>query len=285
MTAADELIGSKGNGQTRRLAVLGRPIGHSLSPRIHNAALAHLGMDGEWSYEAIEVGPDEFAERTRALPAAGFVGANVTIPHKRAALALADRSSDRASEIGAANTLSFSEGSVIADNTDAPGFLAALPTDPRGRAALVLGAGGSARAVVWALGGVGVSVSIWNRTAANADALAEELGATVIAPPGKLPIRDYDLIVNTTSVGLGGSSPEDLNDLRVAPEQLSDAQTVVDLVYGEAKTELLRVARCAGARTVDGREVLVRQGAESFRIWTGIEPPLEVMRRAAKQRA
>lgn len=285
MTAAHAPIESKGNGQTRRLAVLGCPVGHSLSPRIHNAALAHLGMDREWAYESIELGPDEFAERTRALPVTGFVGANVTIPHKQAALALSDRSSDRASEIGAANTLSFSQGSVIADNTDAPGFLAALPTDPHGKAALVLGAGGSARAVVWALSGVGASVSIWNRTAANADALAKELDATVIAGSGKLPIRDFDLIVNTTSVGLGGSSPEDLNDLRVTPNQLSGAQTVVDLVYGEGETELLRVARLAGARTVDGREVLVRQGAESFRIWTGIEAPLEVMRRAAQQRA
>ncbi len=267
----------------RRLAVLGQPIAHSLSPAIHAAALAHLGMEGEWSYEAIEMAPVEFDSGTRALPSRGFVGANVTVPHKRAALGLADEASERAREIGAANTLSFAADLISAENTDAPGFLGALPVEPAGARALVLGAGGSARAIVWALQGVGADVAIWNRTPETAVALADELGGEVLEGSGGLPLGDFDLIVNTTSVGLGGASSSDLADLNFAAEDLTPAHTVVDLVYGETETELLAAAGAAGASRVDGREILVRQGAESFPIWTGAEAPLEVMREAARR--
>src|SRR5215210_3422670 len=133
-----------------RLAVIGQPIAHSRSPAMHTAAFEALGIADEWSYEAIEVAPEEFVERTEALADAGYVGANVTVPHKRAALELAARASRTAREIGAANTLSFT-GEITADNTDAAGLLAALPGSPAGMRALVLGAGGAARAVVWAL--------------------------------------------------------------------------------------------------------------------------------------
>jgi shikimate dehydrogenase len=148
----------------KRLAVLGQPISHSRSPAMHTAALAALGLEREWSYEAIEVSPEEFETRVRAMPGEGFVGANVTVPHKLAALALADESSAAAVAIGAANTLSFANGRVQAENTDATGFLDALPEPPAGKETLVLGAGGSARAVVWALVRAGASVAIWNRT-------------------------------------------------------------------------------------------------------------------------
>jgi shikimate dehydrogenase len=281
VSTADDVNRTGSADRTRRLAVLGHPIAHSLSPAIHNAAFAHLGLEREWSYEAIELAPADFEPGTRALPAEGFVGANVTLPHKPAALALADDASARARKIGAANTLTFSSGSILADNTDAPGFLDALPIEPAGRAALVLGAGGSARAIVWALGGAGAEVAIWNRTTENARALALELGGEVIETGGRLPIGDYELIVNTTSVGLGGPSPSDLDDLNLGAEDLTAAHTVVDLVYGSSQTGLLSAADAAGAATVDGREILVRQGAESFRIWTGIEAPLDVMRGAA----
>ncbi len=126
-----------------RLAVLGHPVGHSRSPAMHNAALAALGMEEEWSYEAIEVAPDAFEERVRAMPAEGFAGANVTVPHKGAALAVADEISEVAREIGAANTLVFAGGEIRAANTDADGLLAALPAPPGGRRTLVLGAGGA----------------------------------------------------------------------------------------------------------------------------------------------
>src|SRR3954451_10362376 len=145
-----------------KLAVLGQPISHSRSPAMHNAALAEMGLAKEWTYEAIEGAPDHLAARIRAMPREGFVGANVTVPHKLAALALADVASDAASAIGAANTLSFAGGQVVAENTDAIGFLDALSAPPKGKRALVLGAGGSARAVVWTLLTGDAEVAIWN---------------------------------------------------------------------------------------------------------------------------
>ncbi len=269
-----------------RLAVLGDPVSHSLSPAIQNAAFAALGLDDQWRYEAIEVAAEDFDVRVRALPGVGFIGANVTIPHKRAALELADEASDAALEIGAANTLSFGERVTRADNTDAPGFLAALGEDPEGLRALVLGAGGSARAVVWALARGGASVAIWNRTSDRAAALAEELGAQMHEPgtSDTLPSDEFDLVVNTTAVGLdpGAAPGADLAALHIDPERLGAAQIVFDLAYSSRETALVGAARSRGARVVDGLEMLVRQGAAAFRIWTGLEAPLDAMRAAAR---
>lgn len=266
--------------------MIGHPIAHSRSPAIHNAALAALGLADEWSYEALDLAPDEFADRVRELASQGYVGANVTVPHKRAALELADTASDSAGEIGAANTLSFEGGAIGADNTDAPGFLATLPEPPTGRRALVLGAGGSARAIVWALVRKGAEVAVWNRTAERAERLAKELGASTLDADGELPAREFELLVNCTSIGMdaggGSDAGSDLDALRLTPEEMHTGQVVVDLVYGAAETELARTARERGASVVDGLEVLVRQGAASFQIWTGIDPPLDVMRRAAR---
>jgi shikimate dehydrogenase len=263
----------------KRLAVLGQPISHSRSPAMHNAALAALGLSGEWSYEAIEVAPGDFEARVRAMPGEGFVGANVTVPHKLAALALAGEASEAARAISAANTLSFSDGGIAAENTDVTGFLDALPEPPEGKRALVLGAGGSARAVVWALVTHGATVAIWNRTAAKAEELAAEFGASTADPNA-----DYDLIVNATTVGMGASSgdPATLKSLPVDPDALGETHQLVDLAYGAVETELVRAARARGARVVDGLEVLVRQGAASLRIWTGLDPPIEAMRRATR---
>jgi shikimate dehydrogenase len=271
----------------KRLAVIGHPIGHSRSPAMHTAAFAELGLSDEWSYEAIEAAPAQFAQRVRDMPAEGFVGANVTVPHKGAALELAHDASEIATAIGAANTLSFERDSIRADNTDATGFLAALPTEPAGIHALVLGAGGAARAVVWALTSAGADVGIWNRTPERAAALAADLGGHVIDPGDRsLPARDFDLVVNATAVGMGDSSNApsgtNLKALRVDADGFEDRQVVIDLAYGPNETDLIRAARERGAAVVDGLEVLVRQGAESFRIWTGIDPPLEAMRRAAR---
>lgn len=248
---------------------------------MHAAALAAAGLE-DWSYEAIDVAPDGFAERVAALPGEGFAGINVTVPHKAAALELADRPSDAARAIGAANTLSFGEQGVEAENTDAPGFLAAVPLDPAGVRALVLGAGGSARAVVWALVDRGAEVSVWNRTAERAAELAGKLGGTAVdAGQARSRVAQCDLIVNCTTAGLPGSGAG-LADLPLDAAALHDGQTVVDLAYGDRETELVAAARAAGATVVDGLEVLVRQGAISFRIWTGIDPSLEVMRAAAR---
>jgi shikimate dehydrogenase len=271
-----------------RLAVLGQPIAHSRSPAMHNAALAELGLDGEWTYEAIEVAPDDFAARVRAMPAEGFAGANVTLPHKRAALALADEAAAAANAIGAANTLSFRGERISADNTDATGFLAALDEAPAGRRALVLGAGGSARAAGWALQREGATVTFWNRTAARAAELAQELRADALDPgEGPLPAREFELIVNATTVGMasarGHGDGRDLKALHLSADSLHRGQTIVDLVYGPAETELAEAARRRGARVVDGLEVLVHQGAASLRIWTGADPPIETMRMAAHE--
>jgi shikimate dehydrogenase len=262
----------------KRLAVLGHPVGHSRSPAMHTAALADLGLAAEWSYEAIDLAPDEFEPRVRAMEDEGFAGANVTVPHKGAALSLADSLAETAREIGAANTLSFEAGEVRADNTDAQGLLDALPGSPGGQRALVLGAGGAARAAVWALVREGAEVEVWNRTGLRAEHLCGELGGS----PAEAPDASaYELIVNTTAVGLRGEDP--FAELPLDPGRLAAGQTVVDLVYGSEPSGLLTAAEAAGATTVDGIEVLVRQGALSLRIWTGREPSLEAMRAAARR--
>jgi shikimate dehydrogenase len=234
-----------------------------------NAAFAALGLD--WRYVKLPVPPERFEETARALPGSGYRGANVTIPHKLAAHALADELTPAAAAIGAANTLSFEEGGVLADNTDAGGLLDALGEDPRGRTALVLGAGGAGRAAVWALREAGAEVAVWNRTPERARALAAEFGVEHAARPD----RAVDVLVNATSLGLRG---EDL-PAELEPEP---AALVADLVYGAEPTALCRWAEAAGARVVDGLEILVRQGARSLERWTGRPAPLDVMRQASR---
>jgi shikimate dehydrogenase len=264
-----------------RLGVLGWPVSHSRSPAMQTAALAGLGLDG-WSYQRLPVPPDAFAETVRALPAAGFAGANVTIPHKEAALAVSDTATDRARAIGAANTLTFGPGGTIAaDNTDAPGLLAALVEPVAGRTALVLGAGGAARAVVWALLDAGATdVALWNRTQERAERLARELGARAVRAS-----TEADLLVNCTAAGLDGTT-DPFKDLPFRADALSTYDIVADMVYTPGHpegSELVAQARRRGCRTVDGLEVLVRQGALSLEAWTGRAAPLDTMRRAAHQ--
>jgi shikimate dehydrogenase len=259
----------------RRLGVLGWPVDHSRSPAMQNAALADAGLDGEYRYERIPVTPEAFAETVGGLAAAGFAGVNVTIPHKEAALALATEASADARAIGAANTLTMlPDGGIRADNTDAPGLLDALG-EPYPRTALVLGAGGSARAVAYALRHAGADVAVWNRTHARAASLAEEIGVRAARSR-----ESADVLVNCTSVGLRKSSST-FKDLPLNADEIREYACVVDLVYRDGGTELLRVAEQQGRRVVDGLEILVRQGARSFQIWTGRSPSLEVMRRAA----
>jgi shikimate dehydrogenase len=286
----------------RRLGVLGWPVAHSRSPAIHNAALAALGMDG-WRYQLLPVPPELFEETTRGLGASGFVGANVTIPHKHAALALASEASAAAVAIGAANTLTFAaDGAIAAENTDAPGLIAALELKLRGTSALVLGAGGSARAAVWALREGGArEISVWNRTPERAEELARDLGARPVGAPGPA-----DLLVNCTSVGLtrspganlaaevtppaetsgrverSASEREELNQLGLTFDQVGSYPYVADMVYRPGSTQLLAAAREHGARTLDGLEILLAQGALSFELWTGRKPPLDVMRAALR---
>jgi shikimate dehydrogenase len=242
---------------------------------MHNAALAEVGLD--WRYLLLPLPPHLFAETVRALPAAGFRGVNVTIPHKEAALALADEATETARAIGAANTLTFEDGRILAENTDAPGLLAALQPvcDPAGRRALVLGAGGSARAAVWVLLRAGAAVSVWNRTLERSRALADDLGARAVAAP-----EAADIVVNCTSVGL--SDPEaTFKTLPLDADDWDAGTCVVDMVYRAGGTKLLNAALARGAGVVDGSGILLAQGALSFERWTGTTAPRAAMREAA----
>jgi shikimate dehydrogenase len=252
---------------------------------MQNAALAELGLVPDWTYEAIEVAPEGFADLVRSLPEQGFAGVNVTVPHKLAALAVADSASDTARAIGAANTLSFAEGGIAAENTDAVGLIEALPRSPEGSRALVLGAGGSARACAWALREAGARVEVWNRTPERAEKLAQDLGVSHVREPG-----EFDLLVNATTVGLAqaqatGTAGEesDLKPLPVRADALNEQNVIVDLVYGPSPTPFAELAEGRGAQFVGGLEILVHQGAASLRLWTGLDPPLETMRRAARE--
>ena len=247
-----------------RYGVLGWPVSHSRSPAMMRAA----GLE---RYQRLPVAPAVFDDTVRALGGAGFRGANVTIPHKQAALALATSASDAARAIGAANTLTFADdGTIAADNTDAPGLLAALGHAPA--SALVLGAGGSARAAIWALMQAGADVSVWNRTAERARGLGARVVTTAVPA---------EVLVNCTSVGLDDlSSP--FKDLPLAADGLGEFATVVDLVYRAGGTALVREAERRGVSIIDGLEILVRQGALSFTLWTGQPAPIDKMRAAVR---
>ena len=255
-----------------RLGVFGWPVAHSRSPAMHLAALRAAGLE-DWTYQRLPVPPALFTETASVLGRAGFRGANVTIPHKEAALALADAATEPAREIGAANTLTYEpDGTIHADNTDAPGLMEAIGDAPHATA-IVLGAGGTARAAVWALRGAGAHVRVWNRTPGRASAL----GAEVLGPGAPLP--PADLLCNCTSVGLDDPSTT-FKDLPLTPDSIGAYATVVDLVYRPGGTALELAARERGAAVVGGLEVLVRQGARSFLAWTGRTADLAAMRRA-----
>jgi shikimate dehydrogenase len=283
---------------TKLVGVLGWPVAHSRSPAMHNAAFEELGLD--WRYELLPVEPERFDSFVRELPGRGFVGANVTIPHKQRAYALADELSDVARATGAANTLRFAGGRIEAENTDVPGFLAALreraPEAPEGMEAVVLGAGGAGRGVVYALLEAGAArVTVWNRDPKRARDLVQDLaqfrrGTWLEAASGPdLPAAR--LLVNATSVGMaveGATEEPDLGqgvkELPISADVWGDRQIVVDLVYRQNGTPLARLARSRGAVCVDGFDVLVHQGAASFRLWTGLEAPLGALRRGTEDR-
>ncbi len=261
-----------------RLGVCGWPVAHSRSPAMHNAALAALGLH-DWRYQHLPIPPEVFSATVRALERAGFAGVNVTIPHKEAALALADSATGAARAIGAANTLSFADGQIAADNTDAPGLLRSIPAPhaPQGRRALVLGAGGVGRAAVHALLSAGAAdVQVWNRTPERAERVCAELGGRAVVAP-ELPV---DLIVQCTSLGLHDRE-DPFKRLPLDADQIPAASCVVDMVYTPDGTSFLTAARERGAVVVDGIEILVQQGAVALAGWSGRAVPVDVMRRAA----
>ena len=243
---------------------------------MQNAALLAVGLE-TWRYQLLPVPPELFDATVRALPDSGFRGVNVTIPHKEAALAIADDPTTTARAIGAANTLIFEDdGTIRAENTDALGLLELLPIPGAGASALVLGAGGSARAAVWALREAGVEVRIWNRTPARAQALAGDFG--VVAVERAAPA---ELLVNCTSIGLAGE-PDELKQLPFKADEIGMFGSVIDFVYSASETELIQAARRARLPCVDGLDLLVGQGALSFQRFTGVAPPVKEMRAGAR---
>ena len=262
---------------TQVTGVIGDPVEHSLSPTLHNAAFADAALD--WVYVAFPVPAGRGADAVRAVTALGLRGLSVTMPHKPAAARAADRLTDRAARLGSANTVRCDGGLLVGDDTDGPGFVSWLRHDrgwdAAGRTCLVLGTGGSARAVILALAEAGAArlVVAGRRpdAAAECAALAGRRGSAgpVTAAQGA------DLVVDATSVGLAGRGaalPLDLDATWLGPGQL-----VVDLVYSAGETPLLRAARRQGAGTADGLGMLVHQAALQFSAWTGLEPPFGVM--------
>jgi shikimate dehydrogenase len=267
----------------RLAGVLGRPVAHSRSPRLHRHWLARHGIPGD--YVALEVAEEDLGEVLRVLPKAGFRGVNVTLPHKLAVLALADEATDRARRIGAANTLVFEDGRIQADNTDGEGFLNSLRQgapgwDSGAGPATVLGAGGAARAVIVALLEAGApEVILTNRTRATAESLAGEIGGGIRVVDwlqAGNAIEEGRTVVNTTSLGMTGK-PE----LRVPLDGLRPGQVVTDLVYAPLETRLLREARAAGATAVDGLGMLLHQAVPGFERWFGVRPEVDEALRAA----
>lgn len=274
-------------GQTKIVGIIGAPIKHSRSPQIHNAAIAALGLD--YVYVPFHVQPDNLGAAIEGLKAINVVGINVTIPHKQGVIPYLDEISREATLIGAVNTLIFKEGAIAGENTDAPGFLQAMQEDgfevPQGGAAVVIGAGGSARAIVVALALAGVqTICITNRTVSRAVALATDLsektGASIYGiglDDPKLPsaVGTSQLIVNTASTSMDVSHP-----LLIDPEWLEPQSIVYDIVYTPPETRLLQAAAEKGCHTIGGLGMLVYQGAIAFEKWTGVNPPVETMRQA-----
>jgi shikimate dehydrogenase len=270
------------SGKTRLAGVMGWPVEHSLSPRLHGYWLDQYRIDG--AYVPLAVAPDALATALKALPALGFRGANLTVPHKERALALCDEVDDLARRIGAVNTVVVRDGTLLGSNSDAFGFLENLKSGaPRWRSdaapAVVLGAGGAARAVVAALVDSGVpEVRIVNRTHARAEALAAELGGALSAHGWErrdAALQEAGLLVNTTTLGMTGQPPLEL-DLAGLP---ADA-VVTDLVYAPLITPLLAAAAARGNLAVDGLGMLLHQARPGFAAWFGVEPEVTAALRA-----
>lgn len=272
----------------KRAYLLAHPAGHSLSPAMHNAAFKYLSIDAR--YEAVDVKNEHLAELVQGLRDPNVYGANVTIPHKMAVMPMLDRLSKAAKIIGAVNTIVNHNGELVGHNTDAAGFLQGLEDERvylRKKVAVMLGAGGAARAIAYALLNSGVAkLWIYNRTPEKAAELVKEfakVGSAAVLKEEELPfiVRQAEILVNTTSVGMehNGKVPNE----SPLPEGLLPKQGFVcDIVYRPATTKLLRDAREANLKTQNGLPMLVHQGAEAFRLWTGQEPPPQVMMEAAK---
>lgn len=276
-------------GHTRIVGVIGDPVAHSRSPQMHNAAFAKAGLD--YVYVPFHVRPDDLAAAIAGFKAINVVGINVTLPHKQAVIPFLTSISREAELIGAVNTLTFVDGNIHGNNTDAPGVLQALDEDgntsgtPVGEKVVVLGAGGAARAVVVALALRGVAaITIANRTVEKAVSLATEMGQkTGVSMQGmgltdeRLPlsIRESKLLVNTATISMDVTHP-----LLISADWLQPNTIVYDIVYTPPVTPLMQAATERGCQTLGGIGMLVHQGAIAFEKWTGVAPCIETMRQA-----
>ncbi len=279
-------------GSTHVFCVLGHPVSHSRSPAMQNAALAAMGIDGV--YVAFDVPPESLGAAVRGLKALGAGGVNCTVPHKEAVIEFCDELDEEAALLGAVNTLVFKDERILGHNTDGYGFLADLRSEGwngEGETALVLGAGGAARAIVASLGRICGRVVIANRTGERAEALAAEFNKKLGAANRKAHLEaigfsaedlgrcaiEADLIVNTTTLGMkGASGGEEMPPVPV--ESFRGGQLVYDLIYNPLETRLLREARAAGAQGMHGAGMLAHQGARALELWTGHEAPAELMK-------
>ena len=256
-------------------AVIGHPVNHSRSPRMHNFWLAHFGLEGY--YIPLDIDPKKFERSIRNLPELGLVGANITIPYKEKVLKIADKISDRAALVGAANTLTFLQnGGIYADNTDGYGFLQNIKSkykdwSARDGITVVFGAGGASRAILAALIEDGASdIILANRTRSRADQLRSDFGAKIkVVEWMKIQnyLSDASTIINTTSLGMVGKT-----DLPIPLNALKKNTLVTDIVYTPIETHLLATAAKMGCRTVDGLGMLIHQAIPGFERWFGIKP-------------
>ena len=267
-----------------RAFLFAHPAKHSLSPVMHNAALARLAIEAR--YEARDVKPENLRDALEELRGSNVWGVNLSIPHKQMALEMVDSMSVEARAIGAINTVVHHDGKLHGLNTDAPGFMRSLldaGVNVGGCDVVVLGAGGAARGVCWALKQAGENVAVWNRTPERARELVEEFKLETFLTDELLAnaIEGSSGLVNTTSVGLENSEESPIADHLLPAGGDSNAQWVCDIVYRPLETKLLRNAREHGIKTVDGLGMLVHQGALALEAWTGREVSAEVMRQAA----
>ncbi len=261
------------SGTSRLAGISGWPVAHSRSPRLHGFWLRRHGIDG--AYMPLAIRPEEYAVAIRGLVAAGFQGCNVTQPHKLAAFDICDTVEDSARRAGAVNTLTFHDGKISGRNTDGFGFIAHLRAsgvEPKAGPALILGAGGSARAIVAVLQDEGVHVTIANRTRERAEALARDLpGLRVIDWAQRTAaLADHALLINTTSLGMAGHGA-----LEIDLDRAGAGLAVADIVYVPLETPLLAAARARGMRAVDGLGMLLHQAVPGFATWFGVTPVVD----------
>jgi len=264
------------------LGVIGYPIEHSLSPPMHRAALKELGLD--YHYDKFEVKPEEL-ENFVSDARENFLGFNVTVPHKVEIIKFLDNLSKEAELIGAVNTVKFENDSATGFNTDGIGAIRALEEagqQANGKKVLILGAGGASRAISFQLAMEGAEISICDKAGDKAEELAAEImkklnkDVRILDFPIKEKLDEFDILINATPVGM---SPN-IDNSPLPREFLNPSLTVMDIVYNPLETKLLKEAREAGCKTVNGTGMLVNQGAESLRIWLGVEAPVETMRNA-----